>query len=178
MSHPAVLVIDVQRTLSEGQWAAWEVDRVIERINVVTSRARDAGVPVVLVQHEEDDGPMVRDTPGWQLAPGLQVAPGDLHVHKRACDAFHATPLAAMLRERGVDRLVVCGMQTDFCVDSTVRRALTLGFPVTLVTDGHTTLDTETLKAPQIVAHHQRTLSHQQVDGHGVTLAAADDIRF
>lgn len=178
MPHPALVVIDVQQTLSQGRWAAWEVDRVIARINTVSARARAAGVPVVLVQHEEDDGPMVRGQPGWQLAAALEVAPGDLHVHKRACDAFHGTGLEALLRERGIDRLVVCGMQTDFCVDTTVRRALSLGFPVTLVRDAHTTLDTEALTAPQIVAHHERTLSRLSIGGADVALAAADEVRF
>jgi nicotinamidase-related amidase len=156
----ALIVIDVQQALCSGQYAAFEIDAVIERINVLSTKARAAGMPVILVQHEEEGGPLPYGGEGWQLAAALTVQPDDLRVRKTTPDSFHQTNLHQLLRERGVDALLICGLQTDFCVDTTVRRAFTLGYSATLVADAHSTLDNGVLTAAQIIAHHNATLGN------------------
>ena len=74
--------------------------------------------------------------------------------------------------------LAICGMQTDFCVDTTTRRALALGFPVVLVSDGHTTLSNKTLSASQIIDHHNETLSNIESFGNVVRLKTAEEVSF
>lgn len=174
----ALIVIDVQRALCEGEHEVFDAAGVIERINAVSGKARQAGVPVVLVQHESAGPLMARGSHGWQLAHGLHTEPTDVLVEKTTPDSFHRTQLEACLRERGVTQLVVCGMQSDYCVDTTTRRALALGFPVVLVADAHSTLDNAQLSAAQIIAHHNLTLSSIGSFGPVVTLAAASDVRF
>ena len=156
----ALLIIDVQHALARGAYACHDADAVITRINDVSARVRERGGLVVVIQHESPDGPFAHGSPRWQLAPGLITAPTDVFMAKRATDSFHATPLDSLLRDRGIHRLIICGMQTDFCVDTTTRRAMALGYPVTLVADGHTTMANQTLTAPQIIAHHNETLSN------------------
>lgn len=156
----ALLVIDVQQALCSGQYAAFEIGAVIERINAISAKARAAGMPVIFVQHEEEDGPLPYGGEGWQLAAGLTVLPGDARVRKTTPDSFHQTNLHQLLRERGVSDVIVCGLQTDYCVDTTVRRAFTLGYNITLVADAHTTLDNGVLTAAQIIAHHNTTLGN------------------
>lgn len=126
----ALLIIDVQKSLCSGEWSAFDIDRVIGRINAVASRARAAGAPVFLIQHEEDDGPLQHGTEGWQLDERLVVEPGDVRVRKTATDSFHRTELQSLLQSHAVDKLVVCGLQSEFCVDSTVRAALALGYQI------------------------------------------------
>ncbi|WP_332825532.1 cysteine hydrolase family protein, partial [Ramlibacter sp.] len=150
----AVLVIDVQQALCTGEHAAFEADLVVERINRVTRKARAAGAPVVVIQHESHDGPLAHGSAGWTLARGLETLPTDVLLRKTATDSFHRTELNDLLQARGVTHLVICGMQSDFCVDTTTRRALALGYPVSLVSDGHTTTDNAVLTAAQITAHH------------------------
>ena len=174
----AVLVIDVQRGLCTGEYRTFEADRVVERINAVTRKARAAHAPVVFIQHEEDEGLFRPGADGWELADGLEVHATDLRVRKRATDSFHQTELSAELARLGVTDLVVCGMQSDFCVDTTTRRALALGFPVVLVADGHSTLDNGVLTAAQIAAHHTRTLSNISSFGPRVRPVAAADVVF
>lgn len=174
----ALLVIDVQRILTEGRFAAFEVDRVIGRVNAMARKARASGAPVIFVQHETKGDEMRQGTPPWQLAPTLEVRPGDHHVRKTATDSFHRTTLQSLLDDLGVTRLVVCGLQSDFCVDTTTRRALALGYPVTLVSDAHSTVDNGILEAPQIIAHHSRTLSNIDSFDVRVRLASAEDVRF
>ena len=138
--------------------------------------ARAAGVPVLLVQHEEEAGPLRADSAGWQLAEALDTAPADLRVRKTTPDSFHRTELQRLLRERGVGALVVCGLQSDFCVDTTVRRALALGYHVTLAADAHTTLDNGVLTAAQIAAHHNATLAQMTGFGPRMTVVRAAEV--
>lgn len=175
---PALLVIDVQHALCTGDEAAFEIEPVIARINALSGAARAAGVPVVLIQHEEDEGALQFDTAGWQLAHGLAAAPGDLRVRKTASDSFHRTELQTLLDARGVDHLVVCGLQTEYCVDTTVRRALGLGYPVTLVADAHSTPGNAVLSAAQIIAHHNTTLKYMTSFGPRVAVMPAANVRF
>ncbi len=173
----AVLVIDIQQALCRGEWAAFEVDRVIARINQVTERARQASAPVLLIQHE-DDGPLRFSTEGWQLDPRLAVAPADIRIRKTATDSFHRTELQTQLQARGIERLVICGLQSEFCIDSTVRGALALGYPVTLVADAHSTTDNGVLTAAQITAHHNATLKNLESFGPRVAPTLAAQVRF
>lgn len=173
----ALLIIDVQHALCTGPGAVADASRTIANINLLSQRARAADAPVIVVQHE--DGEALRHGgAGWQLAAGLETVPQDLPLRKRGSDAFHQTELQSLLQARQVSHLVVCGMQTEFCVESTVRRALALGYPVTLAADGHTTADNGVLRAAQIVAHHHATLSNLGSYGVRATVAAARDIAF
>lgn len=158
--NSAVLVIDVQQGLCEGPDAAHDCAGTIERINAVARQARAAGVPVIFVQHESQTGLLVHGSAAWQLATGLEVHPADLRVRKATPDAFLRTELQALLEERQVHQLVVCGMHTEFCVDTTTRKALALGYPVLLVADGHTSAGNEALSPPQVIAHHNATLAN------------------
>lgn len=155
----AVLVIDVQQAFRDGEHQAVDVERVIRNINAVTRAARAKRVPVIFVQHESPSGPFAHGSPTWQLPADLCVEGEDHQVRKTASDSFHASALEGLLRGLGATELVVCGIQSDFCVDSTVRRALALGFDVRLVEDAHTTLDNGVLTAAQITAHHTKTLT-------------------
>lgn len=174
----ALLIIDVQTVLCRGQYAAFDIDRVLERINALSTQARDAGVPVIFVQHEEEGDLLSFASPGWQLDRGLSVLPGDLRVRKQGSDAFHQTDLHALLQARGVRHLVACGLQSEFCVDSTVRRAMALGFSVTVAGDAHSTLDNTVLSAAQISAHHNATWGNLSSYPGQSVITAASAIRF
>ena len=173
----ALLIIDVQQALCTGPEAVANGETTIASINLLSAHARAAGVPVIFVQHE-DSGSLQHDSAGWQLADGLHHQAEDLYLRKRGSDAFHQTALESLLRERGVTRLVICGMQTEFCVESIVRRALALGFPVTLAAGAHTTAPNGVLPVDQVVAHHQATLANLGAYGVRTTIAAAADIAF
>jgi nicotinamidase-related amidase len=79
-------------------------------------------------------------------------------VHKRSCDAYFETRLAEMLKAQQIRRLVIAGCMTEYCIDTTCRRSLTLFRDVVLAADGHTTGDSDGLSFAQIVAHHNRVL--------------------
>ena len=99
-------------------------------------------------------------------------------IHKRACDAFFDTALDAELAAAGVKQLVVAGCMTQYCIDTTVRRAVTLGYDVVLVADGHMTADTNNLRFDQIIAHHNALLDGFDAGKHEVRVCPSSEIRL
>ena len=173
--NTALLIVDVQHALCSGAEAAFDIERVVERINGVSSQARAAGVPVFLVQHEEDFGALRFGSAGWQLDARLATGGDHTRIRKTAPDAFHGTPLQALLAAGGIERLVVCGLQTDCCIDATVRRAVALGHPVELLTDAHSTVASGGLSAVEIIARHNAALASL---GPRVTPTTATGVRL
>jgi nicotinamidase-related amidase len=157
MSRCAVLVIDMQRALFDAAPRPHEADVVIEKINALMARARAAGAPVVIVQHE-DQGALAHGSQGWSLVRSLIVQPGDALVRKTTPDSFLNTPLADVLARHGATKVVVAGYASEFCVDTTVRRAAALGFGVVIAADAHTTHDKPHASGAQIRTHHNATL--------------------
>jgi nicotinamidase-related amidase len=156
----AVLVIDVQQGLCEGEGKAHDCDGLISKINCVTQQARAASAPVIFIQHESTSGYLEHGTPAWQLAHGLQVVASDLKIRKTTPDTFLRTPLDDVLKELHIDHLIICGMHSEFCIDTTTRQALARGYPVTLVSDAHTSAGNSALTPQQVIAHHNATLTN------------------
>lgn len=156
----ALLIIHVQRALCSGEYQCHDIHRVIDTINNLSNRARKAGVPVVLIQHEEKDSPLAHGAEGWQLAEGLETAPKDLRVRKTTRDSFYQTDLRKLLPSEDFERLVICGLQTDYCVNATVRQAHQLGYDVVLAADAHSTVDNGNMSAEDIIGEHNKDLAH------------------
>ncbi|QVQ27419.1 cysteine hydrolase family protein [Achromobacter deleyi] len=168
--NSALIVIDVQRALFETSPPPFDAADVLARINALADRARAAGAPVIYVQHESPGTLMAHGEPGWELDMRLTPADGDIRVRKTTPDSFLRTGLGQALADAGVTRLVVCGYATEFCVDTTVRRAAGLGMPVTLAADAHTTHDKPHASGARIRAHHNATLP--AISSFGVKIAA------
>lgn len=170
----ALLIIDVQQGMfSAGQ--PYDGEAVVGRLAALLAHARASGAPVFFVQHrgDDDDDPLAPDGPGFPFRVELTPLPDESVTVKDRCSAFQETNLDQALRKAGVDHLIVAGMQSEYCIDTTVRSAFEHGYKVTLIEDGHTTFDTPTLTGAQIVAHHNDTLR-----GSFASLAAASDVEF
>ncbi|EPH40770.1 isochorismatase family protein [Streptomyces aurantiacus] len=169
----AVLVIDMQNGVVAEAHAR---DAVVANIAAVVDKARAADVPVVWVQHSDDELP--RDSESWRYVPELVRRDGESVVHKHYGDSFEATDLEAVLAERGVGHLVVTGAQTDACIRSTLHGAFTRGYDATLVSDAHTTEDLTRYGAPApdlVIAHTNLYWHRQSAPGRrGGTVAAAE----
>ncbi len=174
----AVLVIDVQQGLCEGEGKAHDCDGLIAKINQVTQQARVAGAPVIFIQHESSAGYLAHGSADWQLAQGLQIDASDIKLRKTTPDSFLRTSLGAVLTQHHIDHLVICGMHTEFCVDTTARQALAHGFPVTLVSDAHTSAGNSALTPQQVIAHHNATLTNISSFGPRVTAIACSALKI
>jgi nicotinamidase-related amidase len=174
--NTALIVIDVQNDVVAG---AHDRDGVVANIARVVHKARAEGVPVVWVQHSDDN--LRRDTDGWQYVPELTRAGEEPLIHKHYGDSFEDTDLEDVLAQRKVGRLVVTGAQTDACVRSTLHGAIVRGYDVTLVSDAHTTEDLTAWGAPppaQVIAHTNMYWSEQAAPGRRGGTVTADAVDF
>lgn len=174
----ALLIVDVQHALCTGQYQCFDIQRVIARINALSARARAASIPVVLIQHEEKSDLLQHGSESWQLAKDLNTSHTDLRIGKTTGDSFYQTPLRSLLLERGVDRLIICGLQTDYCVNATVRQAHASGYDVVLAGDAHSTVDNGNTAAEDIIAEYNKTLAHLTGPVGRIDVTAAHEIKF
>jgi len=161
--NTALLVIDVQNGVVTG---AVDRDSVIANISTLVDKARTEEVPVIWVQHSDDD--LKRGSEAWQYVPELARRDEESLVHKHYGDSFEDTELEKLLAERGVGRLVVAGAATDGCIRSTLHGAFVRGYDVTLVGDAHTTQDLTKYGAPapqQVIVHTNLYWSSQSAPG-------------
>ncbi|WP_018791300.1 cysteine hydrolase family protein [Salinispora arenicola] len=142
ISSTALLVIDLQVGFLHATVPTYRADALLTTVKDLQDRAREQAAPVVFLQHDGAAGhPTQTGSPGWAIEPAVAPVPGDVVVRKRSCDCFHGSDLDGRLRQLGVTSLVVTGVMTELCVDTTCRRAITMGYDVTLVADGHSTVD-------------------------------------
>jgi nicotinamidase-related amidase len=154
----ALLIIDMQTEWLQPSAGRFDLEGVLARINQVAQHYRARGDAVVFVRHSNEEAST--GSPGWQIDVRLPVLPTDHIVDKCASDSFVQTTLTALLQGLGVGHVTISGMATEFCVDSTVRAALSAGFDVTALSDGHTTGDRPHLSAQAIVTHHNWVWTH------------------
>ncbi|MFI1225777.1 MULTISPECIES: cysteine hydrolase family protein [unclassified Streptomyces] len=174
---PALLVVDMQNALVA---MAHRASGTVAAIAGLQERARAAGAPVVLVQQGDEE--LEPGTEGWRIVPELAPAPGETVVPKAAPDSFLDTELDAVLRARGVTEVVVTGFATEICVESTARQALSRGYDVVLVADGHTTSvrpGPGPYAAPEeSVAHHNEIYRHLRFPGRRVRVLPSAEVDF
>lgn len=171
----ALLVIDVQNGVVDQ---AHDRDGVVARIAGLVDRARQAGTPVVWVQHSSEELPIGSE--GWQYVAELVPDPAETVVAKRWPDSFEDTDLEDVLARLHVGHLWVAGAQTDECVRSTLHGAIVRGYDATLVSDAHTTQDFSEWGAPtpdKVVAHTNLYWQYHAAPGRkgGTTTAAEID---
>ena len=130
----ALVIVDVQvGVMAES----WEASKVIRNVARATERAREAGIPVIWVQHQAEDLP--RDSSAWQLVPELVPALEEQRIYKRFPSSFEATDLEDCLARIGATHIVLAGAQTNWCIRATAYAALDRGYDLTLLKDAHTT---------------------------------------
>ncbi|MGE7960531.1 cysteine hydrolase family protein [Pseudomonas sp. NPDC089530] len=172
--RPALLIVDMQVGLFHGPEQPFEAQRVLDNINQLIHRARQASAPVIAVRHTGPQGsPIAAGSAPWQLLAQLRLEADDHRLDKTRPNCFAGTGLAEHLRAAQIDELVIVGMKTQYCIDATCRAAMDLGFSAVLAQDAHTCMDTPALSARAIIEHHNATLN-----GAFVRCLSAAEIRF
>ncbi len=129
-----LLVVDVQVGVMR---TTWDASRIIENIAIAVAQARRQGIPVIWVQHADDE--LVYGAPDWQLAPELSPAEGEIRIYKQFNSSFEQTSLEETLAWLGATRIVLAGAATNWCIRATAYGALDRGYDLTLLKDAHTT---------------------------------------
>ena len=121
---PALLVIDVQKQFFKGgPVTVQSLTLAMEYINPTIALFREKGLPVICVQHMREDEGLLPGTEGFDVPEALDILPSDLHIHKSYSNAFNKTPLYEILRDLGVDTVIVTGYCAEYCVLSTCQGA-------------------------------------------------------
>jgi nicotinamidase-related amidase len=160
----ALLIIDMQILpfiwKDHGGKALLDEESLLNNTEALIKRARKANIPLIYVMHSEETGSLrAEGQPLWQVHPLIAPQEGDRLVTKYFADSFYQTSLGDVLAEEGIKNVVLCGIQTEFCVDTTCRSAFGHGLGVELASDCHSTYDSDELTARQILNHHNSILA-------------------
>ncbi len=145
IGRAALVVVDVQQGFDDESWGPttnWPGCE--ENVARLVAAWTERGDPIVVVRHDSvrDDSPLRPDHPGNTLIAPVAAAPADLFVTKTVNSAFYGTPdLEQWLRAEGIEGIVVCGIQTNMCVETTARMGGNLGFDVVVPLDATRTFD-------------------------------------
>lgn len=174
-SRRALLIIDMQVGMFNGPQPVYDGDRILANVTELIRRARNMGAPIFAVRHTGPDGsPIALGSAAWQLLPALGVdLQNDSVMEKSRPNCFVGTDLAKQFEAKAIRDVVIVGMKTEYCVDSTCRAARDNGFNPILVSDAHSTMDGPMLSAQAIIDHHNRTLN-----GAFVALISTADCHF
>jgi nicotinamidase-related amidase len=182
VSDTVLLSIDLQMGFVCGSPSLYDAENLLTTVADLQNRARAAGVPVVHVQFAGEPGhPAAVGTEGFAFHPRVAPRPGEQMFVKRWTDSFQQTGLEAHLRSTGCRRLVVVGCVSELCIDTTCRRALSIGFPATLVADGHSTSDFALFDelSPEIrIRQTNHVLQRIETNFGAITVCPAADIDF
>lgn len=166
LSNTALLIIDLQEGLFlDSENPIYEENQLLETIEGLIERAHSTDAPVFFIQQCGKKGHLLEaGTPTWQIHHKIKHSDSDVIIHKRTPDSYHETNLQNELDARGIRKLVITGIHTAYCVDTTCRRAYILGYDVVLVKDGHSTVDTDFLGAAKTIEHHNEVMGYRFAD--------------
>ena len=140
----ALIVIDVQNGFDDAQWGPRNNPDAEKNIATLVAAWQQAHEPIVLVRHDSvvPTSPLRPGQPGNDLQPILSGIHPALLFAKQVNSAFHGeADLHAWLQGRGIHQIVLCGIQTNMCVETTARVGGNLGYAVTLAIDATFTFD-------------------------------------
>ena len=141
----ALIVIDMQRAFDDLDfWGQTTNPDCEANVTALTAAWEGSGEPIVVVRHDSVSAgsPLHPASPGNALVDAVAAVEPALFVTKNVNSAFYGDPdLHAWLTDRGITELVVCGIQTNMCVETTARMAGNLGYDVTVALDATRTFD-------------------------------------
>ena len=173
-----LVVVDVQvGVVSES----WDTPRIVQNVAHAVERARAQGVPVIWVQHADDE--LVYGSPAWEWAPELQPAEGEVRIHKHFNSSFEETALEEELAKLGATHIVLAGAATNWCIRATAYGALDRGYDLTLIKDAHTTGTMEleggaTIEAADIIRELNIAMTWLSYPGRTNGTATAGEVDF
>jgi nicotinamidase-related amidase len=175
----ALLVVDAQVGVFSS---IWESKRVIDNLEKLVGKARSAAVPVIWVQHSDDDE-LKYGSRGWKLAPNFVPTAAEIVIHKKYNSSFASTDLDQRLQALGISRIVLAGAATNWCIRSTAYAAVDRGYNLALVSDAHSTEslklpDGKTVPAESIVAELNAVFAWVSVPNVRIEVRKTTDVAF
>lgn len=155
----ALLIIDTQKAMFMEDDLVYQADELVKTINKLLYYARTNKYKVIYIQHCGEKGHhLEHGTELWEIHNELTPRPDDTVIQKKVPDSFYETELEKVLNKSDIKHLILAGIQTEICIDTTCRSARSKNYQVTLASDAHSTWGSSDLTAAQIVAHHNKAL--------------------
>lgn len=148
----ALVVIDIQNMLIRMK--PYESTRFLQRVGILIEQARKKGIEVIYVRHKSDS--LVPGTKDWQIHEAVAPEEGEKIIEKTYPSSFKDTDFDTYLKDKGIDNLILVGMQVEYCVDTTIRVAFEKNYKITIPQGGTTTFDTKNMPAANIRIHHEK----------------------
>jgi nicotinamidase-related amidase len=160
---------------------AWDAPRIVNNVARAVERARGQGVPVLWVQHSDDE--LVDGSPEWRLVPELAPMPDERVIPKNFNSSFEQTNLEDELARLGATRIVLAGAATNWCIRATAYGALDRGYDLTLLNDAHTTETMELengqcIEAAEVITDLNIAMTWLTYPGRTNGTAAAETVDF
>jgi nicotinamidase-related amidase len=173
-----LVIVDVQVGVLRQ---AWDSTRVIGNVARAVERARAQGVPVLWVQHSDEE--LIRGSADWQWVPALAQREGEPLIHKRFNSSFERTALDDELARFGATHIALAGAATNWCIRATAYAALDRGYDLTLIEDAHTTSamdlgDGSRIEAVDVVRELNIAMTWLTYPGRANGTATAEDLDF
>lgn len=153
MENTALLVVDVQNALVKA--SPFAIEEIIINLKKLIKTCRENNVEVIYVQHNEEIGSELEpNSEGWKIYEEIEPNPDEKTISKSFCSAFRETNLKKYLDKKGINQLIITGMQTDYCIDTTCKVAFEHGFKVIIPEKTNTTFDNENISAKDLYEHY------------------------
>ena len=180
MSRPALVVVDVQRGFHDPSWAPRNNPDFESNLTRLLRLWRDRDWPLVYVRHDSTTpgSPFMPGTPGNELdGELLGHANPDVVVTKSVSAAFYGTPsLQAWLDERGIETVVIVGIQTNMCAETTARVAGNLGYRMLFAIDATYTFDLEAFDGGVVAADDLARATAANLNGEFGTVVTTSQV--
>lgn len=151
----ALLVIDIQNLVVEGK--PFAIEERLQLWQDSLALVRQSGIEVIYIRHHDQE--LVKDTPDWEIHPLVAPLENEMIFDKTFNSAFKETGLNSYLHKQKINKLIIMGMATNFCVDTTIKVAFELGYKVAVIQDGTTTGYSGKLGAKDLIDHYQNIWS-------------------
>lgn len=153
----ALLIVDVQNALIGAH--PYDENHFLERLKQLIDAARGVGVDVIYVRHDSGKtGELDYGTPGFEIHPMIAPQPGEMVFTKKYPNAFKETELAKHLNARGIERIVLAGMQTEYCIDATCKAAFERGYNVVIPAGLTTTYSNQFIAAEKLIKFYENLI--------------------
>ena len=147
-----LLIIDTQAAIATP--ALYDFDRFVDSVQQLIVAARHSGTEVIFVRHDDGYPPLTPGHPGFEIDERFRPEEGERIFDKQVNSAFRGTGLLEYLREKAEDTVIVAGLQTDYCIDATVKAGFEHGLRVIVPAHANSTFDNDYLSAEASYHYH------------------------
>ncbi len=148
-----LLVVDAQKAITNSE--LYQFDLFKSHIKELINTARLNNIEVIFVRHDDGiDNELSKGNAGFEIYEGFQPADNELIFDKDANSSFKDTGLLDYLRQKQENTIIIVGLQTDYCIDATIKAGFGYGFKMIVPANSNSTFDNEYMTAEQTYRYY------------------------